>query len=270
MLNDIVGLERIRFTTGHPRDVDEGLLQAMAGLAKVCEHLHAPIQAGHNRLLRDMKRFYTVEQYLEMVQKARETVKGISITSDIIVGFPGETEEEFEESLRTYEAIRFDQAFMFAYCPRPRTAAAAMDGQVSDEVKRRRLNTLIALQNRITHELNIARVGKSCEVLVEGPSEKDASKLCGRTRDGRLVVLDGPVTSEAEGLSSLIGQIADVEITAGRTWGLEGRATADTGVIAAAPRPAGSLMPAGAERACKDPARPNRVGGQDAGAAIQQ
>jgi tRNA-2-methylthio-N6-dimethylallyladenosine synthase len=227
MLNDIVGLERIRFTTGHPRDVDEGLLHAMAGLPKVCEHLHAPIQAGDNRLLRDMKRFYTVEQYLEMVQKARETVKGISITSDIIVGFPGETEEEFEESLRTYEAIGFDQAFMFAYCPRPRTLAAAMDNQVPDEVKRRRLKTLIALQNRITHELNKARVGKSCEVLVEGPSEKDASRPSGRTRDHRLVVLDGPAPSEAEGPSSLIGQIADVEITAGRTWGLEGRVAAE-------------------------------------------
>jgi tRNA-2-methylthio-N6-dimethylallyladenosine synthase len=226
MLNEIEGLERIRFTTGHPRDADESLLQAMASLPKVCEHLHAPIQAGHDRLLRDMKRLYTVGQYLEMVNKARATVKGISISSDIIVGFPGETEEEFEESLRTYETIRFDQAFMFAYSPRPGTRAAAMDGHVPLEVRRRRLHALIALQNGIAQELNRAREGRRFEVLVEGPSEKDAKKLCGRTRDHRLVVFGGPALSKAEGPGSLVGQMADVEITAGRTWGLEGRLAA--------------------------------------------
>jgi tRNA-2-methylthio-N6-dimethylallyladenosine synthase len=231
MLDDTDGLERIRFTTGHPRDVDDRLLQAMANLPKVCEHLHAPIQSGNDRLLRGMKRLYTVEQYLDVVNKARDAVKGISITSDIIVGFPGETDEEFEESLRTYEAIRFDQAFMFAYSPRPRTPAAAMDGQVPKEVKRRRLSALIAVQNRITQELNRAREGKRFEVLVEGPSEKDASKLCGRTRDHKLVVLEGPFDCASAGLGmnaqgkalSLVGKTVDIEITAGRLWGLEGR-----------------------------------------------
>jgi len=214
MIHDTEGLKRIRFTTGHPRDVDDRLLETMARLPKVCRRLHVPIQAGHDRLLRDMRRGYTVAGYKEMAARIRQTLPGVSITSDMIVGFPGETEEEFEASLEAYSDIRFDQAFMFAFSARPGTPAARMPGQVPADVKRRRLNRLIEVQNGITGEINRSFEGRTVEVLAEGPAEKNGGRLIGRTKCHRQVVFDGS--------ESLCGQTVPVRVVSGHLWGLEG------------------------------------------------
>jgi len=217
MVHDVDGIERVRFTTGHPRDVDDRLLETMAALPKVCRHFHVPIQAGHDRLLRDMKRRYTVQKYEEIAARIRAILTDSSITSDMMVGFPGESDQEFEASLETYARLRFDQAFMFAFSPRPGTPAADMPDQVPYAVKRERLQRLIELQNGITAEINRSFLGKTVEVLVEGPDEKGGRRLSGRTRCHRLVIFEGP--------GSLCGQTAAVEVTAGHLWGLEGRIT---------------------------------------------
>jgi len=218
VVHEIAGIERIRFTTGHPRDVDDRLLQTIAALPKVCRHFHVPIQAGHDRILRDMKRRCTVQQYAEMAAKIREILPGSSITSDMMVGFPGETDDEFEASLQTYANLRSDQAFMFAFSPRPGTLAAAMPDQVPYGVKRERLRRLIELQNGITAEINRSFEGRTVEVLVEGPDEKCGNRLSGRTRCHRLVIFDGPHT--------LFGRLVQVKVTSGRLWGLEGQVAA--------------------------------------------
>jgi tRNA-2-methylthio-N6-dimethylallyladenosine synthase len=216
-VHDVDGIERIRFTTGHPRDVDDGLLETIAALPKVCRHFHVPIQAGHDRILRDMKRRYTVQKYEEIAARIRAILPDSSITSDMMVGFPGETAEEFEASLETYARLRFDQAFMFAFSPRPGTPAAEMPGQVPSAVKRERLLRLIELQNRITAEINCSFEGKTLKMLVEGPDEKGSNRLCGRTRCHRLVIFDGP--------ESLAGRTVSVQVTVGHLWGLEGQVT---------------------------------------------
>jgi tRNA-2-methylthio-N6-dimethylallyladenosine synthase len=214
IVHEIAGIERIRFTTGHPRDVDDRLLQTIAALPKVCRHFHVPIQAGHDRILRDMKRRCTVQQYAEMAAKIREILPGSSITSDMMVGFPGETDDEFEASLETYANLRSDQAFMFAFSPRPGTPAATMPDQVPYVVKRERLRRLIELQNGITAEINRSFEGKTGEVLVEGPDAKGSGRLSGRTKCHRLVIFDGPV--------SMCGKTLQLTVTAGHLWGLKG------------------------------------------------
>ena len=185
LLSDIDGIERIRFTSPYPRDFRDDLISAIAELPKVMEHVHLPLQSGDNDILKAMRRLYTVEQFEEVAAKLRERVPGIAITTDIIVGFPGETDEQFENTLRVVERIRFDGAFMFAYSPRPGTPAAQMENQVPRAVKQERLQRLIALQNRITCEINSAQVGQVFEVLVEGSSQKDPTKLAGFTREKR-------------------------------------------------------------------------------------
>ena len=186
-LNDIPGLERIRFTTSHPKDLSDRLIEAIADLPKVCEHLHLPLQAGDDDVLRRMGRGYTVDHYMVLVEKLRGRVPGISLTTDVMVGFPGETEQQFENTLKTVEAIRFDAAFMFAFNARPGTASACMDGQIDGPTRLSRLRELIACQNAITLEKNQAEVGRLFEVLVEGPSEKNPAKMTGYTRTNKTV-----------------------------------------------------------------------------------
>jgi tRNA-2-methylthio-N6-dimethylallyladenosine synthase len=209
----VEGIERIRFTTCHPRDVDERLIGAMADLPKVCEHIHAPMQAGHDRVLEAMRRGYTVARYEAMAARLRERVPGIALTTDLLVGFPGESDEEFEASLEACRRIRFDQAFMFAYSPREGTLAARMTGQVPEAVRQRRLARLIEEQNRICSEINQAAVGARVEVLVDGPSERDPSRLCGRTRQHKSAVFAGP--------TGLVGRTIAARVTAGHLWGVE-------------------------------------------------
>lgn len=210
-LNDIDGLERIRFTTSHPRDMGDDLIEAMAELPKVCEHLHLPVQAGSNRILRRMNRGYTREYYLQLVEKVRKAVPNISLTTDLIVGFPGETDEELEETLSLVKEVRFDSAFTFIYSPRKGTPAAKMHNQVPEEIKKERIYRLIDLQNEISAEYMQKLLNQELEVLVE---DVTSDGLVGRTRANRQVYFTGD--------RSLIGQLTTVRITNASTWSLKG------------------------------------------------
>ena len=163
-VHEVEGIERIRFTTSHPKDLSDRLIAAFKNLPKLCEHLHLPVQAGSDRILKKMNRRYTREQYLELVAKLRDAVPGIALTTDIIVGFPGETEEDFLQTLDIVEKVRYDSAFTFIYSPRKGTPAAEMPDQVDEEVKKERIYRLIDLQNRISGEINqeIEEVSVKC------------------------------------------------------------------------------------------------------------
>jgi tRNA-2-methylthio-N6-dimethylallyladenosine synthase len=214
LINDIPGIERIRFTSPYPRDFRDDLINAIAELPKVMEHVHLPLQSGDNAILKAMRRLYTIEQFEEIVHKLRERVPNIAITTDIIVGFPGETEEQFEHTLQAVERIRFDGAFMFAFSPRPGTPAAQMENQIPRAVKQQRLQRLIELQNRITCEINASQVGRVFEVLVEGPSQKDPTKLAGFTRENKMMHFVGE--------RDLIGRLVQVRADEAHLWGFYG------------------------------------------------
>ncbi len=215
MVNEVEGLWRIRFTTSHPKDCSEKLLRAMAELEKVCEHLHLPLQAGDDEVLRRMGRGYTYEQYKRIIDRARELMPDIAITTDLMVGFPGETAEQFERTLRAVEEIRFDMAFMFKYNDRPGTRASKMPDKVPEAEKQRRLEALVELQNRIAREINEAQVGRVFEVLVEGPDDRRPGHLRGRTRQHKVMVFPGP--------AELVGRLVDVRATEGHMWGFHGQ-----------------------------------------------
>lgn len=220
-LNAIPGIERIRFTSPYPRDFSDELIEAIANLEHVCEHVHLPLQVGDDDLLAHMHRGYTVAQFCDIVEKLRSRVPGIAITTDLMLGYPGETEEQFQNTLRVVEQIRFDSAFMFAYSPRPGTKAASMENQIPREVKLERLNRLIALQNRISCEINAQLVGQVQEVLVEGFSRKDPTKLSGYTRTMKLVHFTLPPGS-ARSPESLIGRLVPVRLIGAGLTGFVG------------------------------------------------
>lgn len=190
-VNAIEGLERIRFATSHPKDLSDDTIRALAGLDKVCEHLHLPVQAGSTKVLQKMNRRYSKEQYLEKVEKVYEAVADIALTTDIMVGFPGETEEDFLETLDVVERARFDSAFTFIFSPRDGTLAARMEDQVPAEVKAERFERLVELQNRISLEKNSALVGKVLPAFVEGSSKKGDGLLAARTRTNKVVNFPG-------------------------------------------------------------------------------
>ena len=214
-VNRIAGISRIRFTTSHPRDFTDRLIAVIAAGEKICEHVHLPVQAGSNRILRMMNRGYTREDYLRLVEKIRRAIPGVAITTDIMVGFPGETDEDFALTMDLVEQVRFDSAFMFIYNVRPGTPAANFPDQVEDRVKRERIKALIDRQNQITKEINSGEVGKTFQVLVDGQSKTNPQMLGGRTRTNKLVVFPGPL--------DLVGKSVDVEITEGGLTHLEGR-----------------------------------------------
>jgi tRNA-2-methylthio-N6-dimethylallyladenosine synthase len=213
-LNSIDDLWRIRFTTSHPRDVTDALITAMADLPKVCEHIHLPIQAGTDRLLQEMNRGYTTEHYISIVEQLRARVPGLAITTDIMVGFPGETGPDFEASLRLYKRLRFDAAFTFAYSPRPGTAAAARHDQVPRPERIERLNHLIEVQNQITLERNADQIGEEAEVLVDGPAPHGEGLLAGKMRSNKQVVFPGDV--------DLTGCLIRVRLAEAHLWGFVG------------------------------------------------
>ncbi|WP_035268270.1 tRNA (N6-isopentenyl adenosine(37)-C2)-methylthiotransferase MiaB [Desulfitibacter alkalitolerans] len=213
-VNKIDGLERIRYMTSHPRDFTDKLVETIARCKKVCEHYHLPVQAGSNKILKAMNRGYTREEYLDLVEKIQSISPNYSITSDIIVGFPGEGEEDFKDTLDIVERVRFDAAYTFAYSPRRGTPAAAMECQIKDEEKKERLHRLMEVQNKISLEKNMKLVGTNMEVLVESPSKTDSSRLTGRTRTNKIVNFSGE--------QSLIGTIINVKITKAQTWNLIG------------------------------------------------
>ncbi len=187
----VPGIERIRFTSPHPKDFREPVIRAMADCAAVCEHTHLPLQSGSTRVLKRMRRTYGRERYLQLVDRMRATVPDLALTTDIIVGFPGETEDDFRETLEVVEEVRYDGAFTFVFSPRRGTEAATMPDQVPDEVKRERIERLIDVVQRIARERNEERVGGVEEVLVEGPSRTDPGILRGRTRRNTTVNFAG-------------------------------------------------------------------------------
>jgi tRNA-2-methylthio-N6-dimethylallyladenosine synthase len=212
-VSEIAGIERIRFTTSHPRDLDDRVIAAMADLPKVCEHIHLPMQAGHDRVLAAMRRGYTAAHYEALVARLRGRVPGIAISTDLLVGFPGESDEEFEASVEACRRLRFDQAFMFAYSPREGTTATRLPDQVPEAVRLQRLARLIEEQNRICTEIAQAAVGSQVEILVHGPSDRDPSRLCGRTRQNKLAVFTGA--------PDLVGRTITACVMAGHLWGFE-------------------------------------------------
>ena len=214
-INEIEGLERIRFMSSHPKDLSDEVIQAIKECDKVCEHVHLPVQSGSTGLLKKMNRKYDQETYLNLAKKIREQIPGCSITTDIIVGFPGETEEDFEDTVKLVEEVKYDSAFTFIYSNRNNTPADKMPNQIADDVKHKRFNRLVDVVNKNVINANKTFEGKTVEVLVEGPSKNDETKLMGRTRCGRLVNFEGD--------SSLIGALVDVEITRAQPFSLIGK-----------------------------------------------
>jgi tRNA-2-methylthio-N6-dimethylallyladenosine synthase len=210
----VAGLERIRFTSPHPKDFRAPVIEAMANCRTVCEHVHLPLQSGSSRVLKRMRRTYDRDRYLRLVETLRAAIPDLAIGTDIIVGFPGETEADFEQTLAVVEEVRFDSAFTFIYSPRLGTEAAAMPDQVADETKHDRLERLVAAVQRIAAERNAERVGRVDEVLVEGPSRTDAKLLRGRTRRNTTVNFAG---------SAHPGELVDVLIEASTSTTLRGR-----------------------------------------------
>ena len=188
-VNDVDDLRRIRFTSPHPHDFTPDVIDAMAESDKVCEHIHFPLQSGSDRVLKTMQRSYRRERYLEWLERIRAAIPGIAVSTDIIVGFPGETDEDFGETLDLVRRARFDQAYTFQYSPRPGTRAATMEEQVPKPVVQERFDRLVALQEAIALERMRAQVGSTAEVLVEGTGRKGRTQ--GRTRTNRVVHLDG-------------------------------------------------------------------------------
>ncbi len=191
---EVPGIERVRFTTSHPHDLSDELVDAFATQPKIASHFHLPVQCGSDRVLQKMRRDYTVAEYLQRLAKLRAAREGIAVTTDIIVGFPGETDEEFEQTLALTEQVRFDNQYSFVFSARPRTAAGINEarwGEVPHEVKVSRLERLQKLQRRISGELLAAQVGREVEVLVEGPSRQDPTRRFGRTSQNHTVNFDG-------------------------------------------------------------------------------
>ncbi|MBI4965651.1 MAG: tRNA (N6-isopentenyl adenosine(37)-C2)-methylthiotransferase MiaB [Desulfomonile tiedjei] len=213
-LDQIPGLLRVRFTTSHPRDFDDDLANAMADLGTVCEHIHLPLQSGSDRILRAMNRGYTFPEYRTKIRTLREAVPGVAITADMIVGFPGETEEDFQQTLQALEEIRFDQIFSFKFSARPNTAARRLPLHFEEEIKAERLAKVHALQDRITQEYHHAAEGTVEEVLIEGTSPK-SGQLFGRTRTNKIVNLDA--ANDAR-----VGDLIEVEIVRGLNHSLVG------------------------------------------------
>jgi len=188
---EVPGLLRLRFLTSHPKDLSDELIERMAGLDAICPSLHLPVQSGSNRILEAMNRKYTREEYLTKVQKLRTAIPDLVLSTDLLCGFPGETEDDFKQTLDLIEEVRFDDAFTFKYSVRPETAASKLDDDVSEAVKVERLERMIALCRTIADESRQKMVGKKVDVLMENPSPKDASEWSGRTACGRVAVVPG-------------------------------------------------------------------------------
>jgi tRNA-2-methylthio-N6-dimethylallyladenosine synthase len=212
-IDQVDGIERIRYTSPHPKDMREDVIQAHAELPSLCEHIHLPLQSGSSRILKAMRRTYNRERYMDRVAMIREHVPDCAITTDIIVGFPGEADEDFEETMQVVEEVRYDGAFTFIYSPRRGTEAATLETQVPHEVKRERMERLVDAVQRHGRERAQRFVGRTMEVLVEGPSRTDPSKLRGRIRHNKTVNFTGVAQP---------GELAQVEITGATSTTLAG------------------------------------------------
>jgi tRNA-2-methylthio-N6-dimethylallyladenosine synthase len=212
-IDSVDGLERIRYTSPHPKDIREDVISAHAELPRVCEHIHLPLQSGSSRVLKAMRRTYNRERYLDRVAMIRELVPDCALTTDIIVGFPGETEADFEETMEVVEQVRFDSAFTFIFSPRRGTLAAELDDELSPDVKRERMERLVGAVQRHATERAQRFVGRTMEVLVEGPSRTDPAKLRGRIRHNKTVNFAGVAAP---------GDLTEVEIASATSTTLAG------------------------------------------------
>jgi len=215
MVDKVEGIERVRYMTSHPKDLSDEVIEVIKNSQHICNHFHLPVQYGSNKILKAMNRVYTVEAYKELIHKIRAAVPDASITTDLIVGFPGETEEDFQQLLDFLTEIRYDQAYTFIYSKRSGTPAAEMDEQVDDELKHDRLNRLMELQNKISLEKNQALQDKVLEVMVEGPSANDDKVWSGRTTTNKLVLW--PYQGQEQP-----GDFVNVRICQPQTWVLKG------------------------------------------------
>ncbi|AWK52002.1 tRNA (N6-isopentenyl adenosine(37)-C2)-methylthiotransferase MiaB [Clostridium beijerinckii] len=213
-LNDIKGLERIRFMSSHPKDLTLDVIYAIRDCDKVCEQIHLPVQNGSNRLLKEMNRHYTKEEYIALAKTIRSEIPDVTFSTDIIVGFPGETEEDVNETIELIKEVRFDAAFTYLYSRRNYTPADKMENQISEEVKHERFNKLVKVSNEVIAQGNKEAEGKIYEVLVEGHSKNDESKLTGRTRNARLVNFEGD--------EELIGKLVNAKIVKANSFSLIG------------------------------------------------
>ncbi|MCO7122584.1 tRNA (N6-isopentenyl adenosine(37)-C2)-methylthiotransferase MiaB [Ihubacter massiliensis] len=214
LLNEVEGLERIRFMTSHPKDLSDKLIQAYVDCPKLCNYIHLPVQSGSSAVLARMNRKYTKEDYLALIAKLKKAVPDITISTDIIVGFPGETEADFEETLDLVRRVRYDSAFTFLYSIRKGTPAEEYEDQIPEDVKHQRFNRLVETVNSISAEKNSAYVGKTEKVLVEGISKTSDQTYTGRTEGFKLINFSGT--------PDLTGKIVDVKVTEGKTFSLEG------------------------------------------------
>ena len=213
-INNIEGLERLRFMTSHPKDLTEDVVMAIKECDKLCEQIHLPVQSGSDRILKEMNRHYDRTYYLDMVKKIKENIPDVSITTDIIIGFPGETEEDFLDTLNLVNEVEYDSAFTFIYSRRNHTPADRMENQIPDNIKHDRFNRLVEAVNRSVAKKNKECEGKILEVLVEGPSKNDETKLTGRTRNGKLVNFAGS--------KDLVGNLVLVKIVKAQSFSLVG------------------------------------------------
>ncbi len=213
------GIERIRFMTSHPKDISDKLIDTMAREPKICKQLHLPIQAGNNRVLESMNRRYTKEDYLEKIRKIKEKMPGIALTTDIIVGFPGETTEEFQDTLEVLREVRYDTIFSFIYSKRPGTPASTMEDVISSEEKKRNFDELLNVQDAISREKNMELLNETVTILTEGESKNNPEFLAGKTEGGKTVNFRGD--------RSLVGQFVRVKITDAKTWSLTGEVEKD-------------------------------------------
>src|SRR5438132_1054423 len=206
-VNEVAGIERIRFTTSNPYNLTPRLIRALREVPKVCEYFHLPLQSGSNRVLERMNRGYTRERYLELVGEIRDAEPAMAFSTDLIVGFPGETEADFEQTLDMVERIAYDNVFAFRYSRRPGTPAAEMEDQIGDEVKARRNARLLEVAGRVAADRSRRLLGETLDVLVDGASKKNAGELSGRTRCNRVVNFDG------QGRVSVGGVVTRVRVT---------------------------------------------------------
>ena len=217
IVNEIEGLERIRFMTSHPKDISDEVIYAMRDCDKVCEFLHLPVQCGSSRLLKKMNRHYTKEDYLRIIEKAKAEIPDIAFSTDLMIGFPGETEEDLLDTIDVVEKVKYDNAFTFIYSKREGTPAAKMEDQIPEDVKHERFNRVLSKVNEILVDLNASYVGKTVEVLIEGKSKTDESKFTGRTRQNKLVNF---TVKNPE--ANLLGTLMNVKITESNTFSLVG------------------------------------------------
>jgi tRNA-2-methylthio-N6-dimethylallyladenosine synthase len=214
MVDAVDGVERIRYTSPHPKDMREDVIRAHAELPSLCEHIHLPLQSGSSRVLKAMRRTYNRERYMDRVAMIREHVPDCAITTDIIVGFPGESDEEFQETLEVVDEVAYDSAFTFIFSPRRGTEAATLEDQVPEEAKHARMERLVELVQHHARERAQRFVGRTMEVLVEGPSRTDPDKLRGRTRHNKTVNFSGTAQP---------GELVDVEIESATSTTLAGQ-----------------------------------------------